>query len=171
MGFPVNALARSGLVGICWAIVWRSLYRPLRSLTEKRGGSHGIQLALALSLSALTGCDVHNEKLVGPYILIAVDTTQQMSVGYSLGNGGGIGRIEPVVFAVGWNDRYIVAKQHPKGDRSVTRFYYLDMAKDEKYPTGGQLSAVAGPLTGAQFAEAQVRLGLPDFKRVIKELE
>jgi hypothetical protein len=115
------------------------------------------------------GCDTYHKHLVGPYILLAVDAEDQMSVSYDLGNGNSIGRIEPVVFSVGWDNRYIVARQHPGGNRSVTDFYYLDMTRDSKYadPT----NSVVGPLTEAEFAQKQRQLGLPSFTQTIKSLE
>ena len=117
----------------------------------------------------IAGCDAYHKHLVGPYILVAVDVEEQMSVSYDLGDGGSIGRIEPVVFSVGWDNRYIVAKRHPGGNRSVTDFYYLDMTKDSKYadPT----NSVVGPLTEAEFMQKQRELGLPSFTQTIKTLE
>jgi len=118
----------------------------------------------------IAGCgDVYDKHLVGPYSLAAIDVEQQMSVYYDLGDEGSIGRIEPVVFSVGWNKRYIVAKQHPGGNRSVTDFYYLDMTKDSKYaePT----NSVVGPLKEVEFAQKQRELGLPSFTLTIKSLE
>jgi hypothetical protein len=117
----------------------------------------------------LAGCDFHRERLVGPYLVLAIDTPEQMSVAYDLGDGDSIGRIEPVVFSVGWSDRYIVAKQHPAGNRGITYFYYLDISKDSKYadPT----NSVVGPLTETEFRQKQREVGLPSFTRTIKSLE
>jgi hypothetical protein len=128
-----------------------------------------IFLLAVLTLPFLGGCDVHREHLVGPYILVAIDSPEQMSVSYDLGDGSSIGRINSVVFAVGWSDHYIVAKQHPMANRSITSFYYLDLSKDSKYaePT----NSVVGPLTEAEFAQRQRELGLPAFTRTIKNLE
>jgi len=128
-----------------------------------------ISFLAVLTVSFLSGCDVHREHLVGPYLLVAIDTPEQMSVSYDLGDGSSIGRIDAVVFSVGWSDRYIVAKQHPAANRSVTRFYYLDISKDSKYaePT----NSVIGPLTEAEFVRKQQELALPTFTRTIKSLE
>ena len=112
---------------------------------------------------------MRNEKLVGPYILVAIDTESQMSVSYDVGGGASVGRILPVVYAVGWDDRYIVAKQHPEEDRSITNFYFLDIAKDANY--GDQFKAVTGPLTEKQFLIAKAKLSLPEFRKTIKSLE
>jgi hypothetical protein len=128
-----------------------------------------ILVIAAIATLFLAGCDAYHKHLVGPYILIAIDVEEQMSVSYDLGDGGSIGRIEPVVFSVGWGKRYIVAKQHPGGNRSITDFYYLDMTKDSKYaePT----NSVVGPLTEPEFVQKQRELGLPNFTLTIKNLE
>jgi len=112
---------------------------------------------------------VRNEKLVGPYVLVAIDTEEQMSVSYDIGGGASVGRILPTVFSVGWDDRYIGAKQHPEADRAITNFYFLEIAKDSKY--GHQFKAVAGPLTEKAFLAAKAKLNLPDFRQTIRSLE
>jgi hypothetical protein len=121
-------------------------------------------------LSLFRGCGfLHEEKLTGNYSLIAVDTMDQMAVDYMHEGGVGHGRINETVFAVGWDERFIVAKQHPGNDRSVTHYYYLEMAKDRPY-ADPELS-VSGPLTEAEFARHREDLKLPAFTRVIKALE
>jgi hypothetical protein len=126
-----------------------------------------IPITVALLVS---GCGfVHDEHIVGPYRLIAVDIDEQMSISYDLGNGSAAGRINETVFAYGYNERYIVAKQYPNGDKSITNYYYLDMTKDSMY---ADLSAsVTGPLSQTEFEAASVRLSLPNFTRTIKHLE
>lgn len=118
----------------------------------------------------LPGCGfVHDEKLAGPYRLNAVDIMTDMSVSYDLGNGSTVGRIPSTVFAAGFDSRYIVAKQHPNDDRTITNFYYLEIAKDSMYADPS--ASVTGPLTEKQFAAKQSELNLPAFSRVIKSLE
>jgi hypothetical protein len=121
-------------------------------------------------IALLSGCGdfVHDEHLIGPYDLSAIDVGDQMSVYYELSNGGGIGRIDQTVFSVGWNTRYIVAKQHPDNNRSVTNFYYLDMTKDSPY--ADPKVSVTGPLTEAEFTRKKAELGLPPFSRTIDYL-
>jgi hypothetical protein len=68
-----------------------------------------------------------------------------MSVDYDLEDGGAIGRVPATVFAVGWDGRYLVAKQHPYDainkseivDRSVTNYYIIDSSKDSKFADQG----------------------------------
>jgi hypothetical protein len=118
----------------------------------------------------LSGCGfVHDEQLTGPYRLIAVDTLDQMSVSYRLPDGAAVGRISETVFSVGWNNRYIVAKQHPNNDRSITNFYYLDISRDSTYADPSL--SVTGPLTEAEFVRKRSELGLPEFTRTVKSLQ
>ncbi len=126
-----------------------------------------LTLALALHVSHL-GFD-HDEKLIGPYRLTAVDMSEQMSVDYGLDGGSAIVRITETVFSVGWDERYIVAKQHPKNDRSITNYFYLVIADDSPY--ANPAASVRGPFTAEEFAQKKKKLGLPDFTRTIKSLE
>jgi hypothetical protein len=128
-----------------------------------------ISILAVIAVLVFAGCGSHQEHLVGPYSLSAVDVPEQTSVYYELGDGSGIGRIGPTAFSVGWNDRYIVAKQHPAANRSITNFFYLDISKDSKYAEPS--NSVVGPLTEREFTQKKRELGLPDFTRTIKSLE
>ena len=112
---------------------------------------------------------VHDEHLIGPYSLGAVDAGEQMSVYFDLPDGNGVGRINETVFSVGWNSRYLVAMQHPNHNRSITSFYYLDMTKDSAYADPSV--SVTGPLTQEEFSQKQRELGLPPFSRTIDWLK
>lgn len=81
-------------------------------------------------------------------------------VAYSLGSGVVFACIEPTVFAVGWNDRHLVATQHPENNRSVTSYFYLDMTRQPQHPCSRQ---VVGPLSEAEYDDARARLALPEF--------
>ena len=123
-----------------------------------------------MSVLLVSGCGfVHDEHITGPYRLIAVDVDDQMSISYDLEDGSAAGRIDETVFAFGFDGRFIVAKQHPNGDRSVTNFFYLDMTKDSKYAKPSD--SVTGPLTERQFESEAERLNLPKFSRTLTALE
>ena len=129
-------------------------------------------LSATLLMTALFIADcgfVHDEHIAGPYRLIAVDVSEQMSISYGLGGGSAAGRIHETVFAFGYDKRFIVAKQHPSGNRSITNYFYLDMTKDSKYAKPSD--SVTGPLTKTEFEEDANRLNLPEFTRTIKALE
>ena len=131
-----------------------------------------IRLTLALSAAALVlaACGfATDERLDGRYRLVAVDVNEDMSVCYSLENGSCIGRISETVFAVGWNNSFIVAARHPKNDRSRVEYFYIDRAID------GELVdpsiAVNGPFDSDAFEQEKRRHALPAFRREIASLK
>ena len=67
---------------------------------------------------------------------------------YVLGNSSSIGRVDARVFAAGWDGRYLVAKQHPKGDKSVTNYFIIDSQKDS--PSADAKQVVTGPFRGSR---------------------
>lgn len=136
--------------------------RPMRLVLAVATGG-----VLALGLA---GCGfVHDEKITGPYRLVAIDAPEQMSICYTLEKGDCVGRIPETVFSVGWNDRFIVAKQHPSNNRSVTNYFILKMARDNKLSDPSE--SVTGPLSAVAFEEQAVSLALPPFTKTIEGLK
>jgi hypothetical protein len=134
-----------------------------------KGYRRVIVFLAVLVLPCTYGCDAHRERLVGPYELVAIDTEDQMHVAYDLGNGDSIGRIPETVFSVGFNNRYLVAKQHPNGNRAVTAYWYLEIDRDKKYADPKE--SVRGPMVLKEFEREKVQKGLPEFSITIKGLE
>lgn len=123
-------------------------------------------------LVLLGGCNLFDSGVEwrgGPYALIWIDTTEDTSVCRDLGNGSWIGRIDSTVFAVGWDQRYLVAKQHPNGDRRQTNYFILDARNDEKNVDPSRV--VIGPLTALEFQRKTVEMRLPKFSTVLESLE
>jgi len=124
-------------------------------------------------VTLLGGCGLwyaaYDKHLVGPYRLGAIDVLEQMSVYYDLGNGSEAGRIDETVFSVGWNEHFIVAKQHPKNDRKVTNFFVLSIEKDSI--NADPSASVSGPLTEVEFKRRKSELKLPDFTTTFWTLE
>jgi hypothetical protein len=112
---------------------------------------------------------VHDEKLTGPYRLVATDIPEQMSVCYTLESGDCIGRIPATIFSVGWNERYLVAMQHPSNNKAVTNYFILEMARDSKLADPSV--SVTGPLSAVAFEGKVVSLRLPPFTRTIEALK
>jgi hypothetical protein len=79
-----------------------------------------LTLSLSILISILlTGCifdTIENKHLIGSYFLVAVDTPQSMAIVYNeeKDNSGGAEVILPTIFEVEWNNKFIVAKQHPE---------------------------------------------------------
>lgn len=105
----------------------------------------------------------------GPYALVWIDTAENLSVCRKLAGGNWIGRVDGTVFAVGWDGRYLVAKQHPDNDRSKTNYFVVDARNDTDHADPGKV--VAGPLSAAAFQRKSVELHLPAFSKVMKALQ
>ena len=92
-----------------------------------------------------------------------------MSVCYTQERNDCIGRIPETVFSVGWNERFIVAKQHPSNNKAVTNYFILEMARDSKLADPS--ASVTGPLSAVAFEEKAASLGLPQFTRTFEALK
>lgn len=103
-------------------------------------------------------CDTYEKHLTGPYDLSAIDIDEEMAIYYRSNNGGGICRVPPTVFAVGWNKRYIIAKQHPRSNHNITNFYILDMKKDHEYAKESEY--LIGPIRQNAFNQKMKELNL-----------
>src|SRR5690349_447198 len=88
-----------------------------------------IDLILTLCSLFLSSCfglfDFGIEWRSGPYALTWVDLPNQVMLSYDMGKGGWATIVEPCVFAVGSNQQYIVVKQHPHGDKTVTNYFII----------------------------------------------
>jgi hypothetical protein len=117
----------------------------------------------------VAGCDLFDSGVVwrqGPYALMWIDDPADVSLSFDEGKGSWSDRIEPRVFAVGANERYIVAKQHPKGDKRITHYFIIDL-KEDSLPK----PAVIGPLTAEDLARQSRNLRLPEFTKVLESLQ
>ncbi len=123
---------------------------------------------VSISLFSISGCGfVYDETITGPYRLVAVDDSSQISVCYTLNEEGDcIDRIPKTVFSIGWNDRFIVAKQYSSDNKSVTNYFILDMMRDNLFADPEM--SVMGPLSVTEFKEKTLLLGLPAFTKDIK---
>ena len=105
----------------------------------------------------------------GPYTLYWIDIPENVTLGYDLGDGNSIGRIEEQVFAVGWDGNYLVAQQHPKGDNKIINYFIIDAKKDS--PMAESKDVVMGPLTEAEYKTKSKELNLPQFSKVLSSLK
>ncbi len=105
----------------------------------------------------------------GPYRLSWIDIPENVTLSYDLGKGSSVGRIEEQVFAVGWDGHYLVAQQHPKGNKKITNYFIIDAKKDS--PTADPKNVVIGPLTEAEYKTKSVELRLPPFTKELESLK
>ena len=99
----------------------------------------------------------------GPYSVLWIDTADNRTLNYDVGNGGSVGRVEKTVMAVGSNDAYVVAQQQPGTDASIISYYIIDRLKDHKYADSQEF--VIGPLSEGEYESKKVLLKLPKFTK------
>jgi hypothetical protein len=116
-------------------------------------------------LTLLAGCAPgdfsYQKRLDGPYLIRAIDDLSDMSVCYNRGHGGSGCHVlvEPTVFEVGWDARYIVAARHPADNPTSTTYYYIDRTVEDLR------DATHGPFSDVEFAAETRRLSLPPMTR------
>ena len=117
---------------------------------------------------SLSGCifDSGNKSIVGRYIVLWIDLPQNQTLSLQSATDAASSSqiIPPYIFAVGHNNRFIIAKQHPtngfeggyKIDTSITLYYILDMKAKSRYED----YTLYGPLTPAAFIRLSARFDL-----------
>lgn len=125
--------------------------------------------ALLACLSSCSLVDSGVEWRGGPYVLVWADTEADTSLSRDLGGGAWIGRVDATVFAVGRNDKFVVAKQHPAGDRNRTDYFIVDALRDSDMADPSDV--VLGPLSKEEYDRKAVELTLPEFSKVLRSLE
>ena len=129
-------------------------------------------ITVILLCGLLTSCgffDSRREWKGGHYILIWIDIPEDVTLSYDLGKNSSAVRVGERVFAVGWDGRYVVAQQHPKGNKSITNYFFIDSQKDSAH--AGPKEVVVGPLSEAEFKKKAEELKLPPFTRVLESLK
>jgi hypothetical protein len=137
-----------------------------------------LYLLVLIGLSSCEGLAI-KENIFGNYYLVAADIGEDLSLSYHEGTLsdvlGGVnydGLIEPTVFAVGYNDKYIIVAQHPNiYDRKITNYFILPIKKGMNWRTKNGL---IGPLSLTQFNAKRRELGISDeltFTRVFEDLK
>jgi hypothetical protein len=126
----------------------------------------------------LFGCnDMNNEHVIGGYYLSTVDYVEDgMSLYYDLDDGNYIGVVNETVFAVGYNEEFIIVKQHPTNypfppDKSTTNYYIIPLKfKVNHFPDENKI----GPLSEIDFTIKRKELGIPDslsFTKILMDQE
>lgn len=117
-------------------------------------------------------------KLIGNYYLTKLDySNKELSLSYKLESSGDfIGVVNPTVFAVGYNNDFIIIKQHPSKfgealDKSVVNYYIVPLkVKIHNAPDENKI----GPLSQDEFLQKREELKIPEelsFTKIFKELQ
>ncbi len=135
-----------------------------------RAGAIGLSALLVSACWPFAGF-VHDERLDGPWRLVAVDVISEMMLCRSVDPFGcvGDGLPGPTVFAAGWDERYIVVAAHENDfhRRETPAHYYIVRVRDDPWEGA---SIVKGPFLSAEFVREKRRLNLPEFSVVFDEL-
>lgn len=133
-------------------------------------------LYLLISL-LLLGCQqlAVREKIIDNYFLVAADASQWTSLSYHEDTEGTnySSLIESTVFAVGYNDKYMIVKQYPctfpnPPNKKIINYYILPLKKGMDWRTKNGL---IGPLTVEQFTKQRKELNIPNSLTFTREIE
>lgn len=103
------------------------------------------------------GCD-NKRTITSRYYLDAIDVIDNTCLYYEFDDKNAVGVVQPTVFAVGYNNKYIFVKQHPNNNKKITNYFIVPIYRDNtNWPEKG----VIGPLTLEQFKqkEEELRIG------------
>jgi hypothetical protein len=75
--------------------------------------------------------------------------------------------VGPRVFAVGSNALYVVAKQHPNGDKGTTNYFIVAVSAGDM---GKPWEGITGPLSQQEYQEKAGSLPLPQFTKTLESL-
>ncbi len=134
-----------------------------------RAAKYFLAVLIAGSLAACGAFDSGVEWRGGPYALLWMDTDENVSLVREYEHDGWLGRVDETVFGVGWDGRYVVAKQHPGGNKKITNYFIIDSRLDS--PTASEEQVVTGPLSQEEFRKKSEQLKLPEFSRTLASLE
>ena len=111
----------------------------------------------------LFGCDSGERWASGKYMVYWIDASANLKLGYDLGDGGIIQRVESQVIAIGEDALWIVVARHPECDKTKTEYFFL--SKPDDAPSKNMNEIVQGPFTEAEFGQKSKDLNLPHFSK------
>jgi len=106
----------------------------------------------------LTSCDSGTQWSDGSYSVYWIDTRENRQLGYDIGDGSAIGRVEGEVIGVGANSKYVVARRINHSNGNI-EYFYIEKSKDHKFKNWNEISV--GPLTEVEINEKTSELMLP----------
>jgi hypothetical protein len=118
-----------------------------------------IAFSIFLLVLATLGCGgfglAYEKNLTGSYAVWATDTNSQAAIvkkDEDPNSSSATTVIDSMIFAYGWNKKFIIAKQHPDPeDPSITNWFILEISTD----------TVHGPLSESAFNALRQQLQIP----------
>lgn len=115
---------------------------------------------------------VHEEEINDKFYLLAINGMEDMTI--QIKDGEAI--VPSCVYAIGYNEDYIIAKVHPYEfgyplNKKMTNYYIIPAKGKGTY---AQEIGVIGPLTFREFDKKKEELNIPKeltFTKVFKDLE
>lgn len=103
---------------------------------------------------------LYEKDLVSKYAVWAPDIGEQAAVIKKKdGTNGASGVVPAMVYAYGWNDKFIITKEHPPLGNSL---FVVDITKTNWFIVEVKSGTVHGPLTEQGYIELRRKLGMPD---------
>ncbi len=118
---------------------------------------------LAAIFLCLYGCGLFDSGTLwqhDKYELGWIDDGSRVCLDYRISEEGTTTLIPEQVYSVGYDDHYVVAKQHPNENQEITYYYYVIIDDDIYYH---QQDYIFGPFTKVEFEKKKNELHLPDF--------
>lgn len=132
-----------------------------------------LKILTLLMFSTLSGCfglfDSGSKRITGDYILTWIDIQENQGIIKEWNNTGSGERVIPeYVFAVGHNEEFIIAKQHPTSgfeggyeiNDNITNFYIIDITNEIQKKDKN----IFGPLTKQKFDSLRIELNISNIK-------
>lgn len=121
-----------------------------------------VPIALAALLAVVAaGCDAATDWSSDKYAVYWIDLQEDRMLGRKLDDGNFIGRVESTVFAVGEDDRWVVAARRDATGKEF--FYYINKDLDTDFKNGADV--VEGPFEKPEFEELSHKYDLPKFEK------
>ena len=117
-----------------------------------------------------SSCDYfEKQKITGHYYLVSVDTKYSTEIDYYFepDANGGATVVRESVFAVGYNEKYIVAKQHPVDNDLGSRYPNRKITNYFIIPIESRCILYETPLDEFQFSQEKIKLGIEDLQFTI----
>jgi len=126
---------------------------------------------VVVTLLLLLSCNGTPNHITNRYYLVSADAVEDTYLAYCLDDKeySFVGVVEKTIFSVGFNDSYIIAKQHPAMSEKINYFIIPIYKEFTEFPEKG----VIGPLNLEQFEIKTKELNISGitFTKTIQEIE